>query len=578
MTTLASPLPAARQFSLPSPSAPNLLFVGVGLALLYLIVPPFVILVQTSFWVSQSLTQGYVAIDNYTSVFSSADLPVLLRNSLVFGLGSCVLGLSIGGVLAWLVERTNTPLKNVAYVSAFIALAVPGIVKAIGWVFLLGPRNGLFNVWAIDLFKLESAPLNIYTIQGMIFVEGLLWTPAVFLLMAVPFRSMDAAMEEAATASGASTWQTFWRVTFPLATPAVLSVLLLTFVRSIEAFEIPAVVGIPGRVFVLTTEIYLKIKSGMFPDYGVASAYAVILIALVSVGIYYYSRATRQAQRFYTITGKGFRPKLVDLGRWRYLGAGLVLLLPALVAMPFAILLWASTQPFYSRPALEGLAKVSFKNYAGAFANTNVQNSLSNSLVIGICTATLTVLLTTVVAWLVVRTKIRGRSALDYLVSLTLVFPGVVLGVAMLRTYLTLDWIPIYGTIWILVIAYQTRFLPYAMRYTYPGILQIHQELEESAQVAGASWLTIFRKILIPLMMPALFGAWVWVFLISIRELSMAVLLTGPRSQVVATTIFELWEDGQFTEMAAFSVVITSFFVMLTLIFQRLSRRWGVQI
>ena len=578
MSSTASTLSAPIYGGLPRVSTPGVLFVGVGLVLLYLIVPPFLILLQTSFWVATGANQGYVGTDNYNSIASSPDLAVLLSNSLIFGLGSSVLGLFFGSLLAWLVERTNTPLKSVAYVSAFVALAVPGIIKAIGWVFLLGPRNGLFNVWIMELFHLESAPFNIYSLQGMILVEGLLWAPAVFLLMAVPFRSMDPSLEEAATASGASTLQTFRRVTFPLATPAVLSVLLLTFVRSIESFEIPAIVGIPGRVFVLTSEIYLKIRSGMFPNYGLASAYAVILIALVSVGIYYYSRATQEAQKFYTVTGKGFRPRLLDLGRMRFGGAGCVLLLPSLIAMPFAVLMWASVQPFYSRPSLDGLSKLTLKNYGGAFANTNVQHSLTNSLVIGLFTATLAVLLTAVIAWLLVRSKIPGRSGLDYLVSLTLVFPGVVLGVAMLRTYLTLDFIPIYGTIWLLVVGYVTRFVPYAMRYTLPGLIQIHQELEESAQISGANWLTVFRKILIPLMMPALFGAWIWVFLISVRELSMAVLLAGPKSQVVSSTIFSLWNDGQFTEMAAFSVVITSVFVVVALGLRRVSQRFGLQV
>jgi iron(III) transport system permease protein len=315
----------------------------------------------------------------------------------------------------------------------------------------------------------------------------------------------------------------------------------------------------------------------MFPDYGLASAYAMMLMVLTSVGIYYYSRATREAQRFTTVTGKGFRPRLVDLRRVRPLGASLVLLLPALVVMPVSVLLWAAVQPFYTNPSLEGLSRLTLSNFAGAFANSNVQRSLGNSLVIGITTATLTAWLTAVVSWLLLRTQIRGRTVLDYLVSLTLVFPGIVLGVAILRTYLTIP-IPIYGTIWILVVAYVTRCMPYAMRYTYPGLIQIHPELEESAQLSGAGWLTMFRKILVPLMLPALFGAWIYVFLISVRELSMAILLVGSTSPVVSTTIYGLWENGQGSEMAAFSMVITSAFVFLAIVLRRVSQHWGVQL
>jgi iron(III) transport system permease protein len=216
-------------------------------------------------------------------------------------------------------------------------------------------------------------------------------------------------------------------------------------------------------------------------------------------------------------------------------------------------------------------------NYIGAFGNSNVQQALSNSLVLGVIAASVTVLLTTVAAWLLVRTRITGRALLDYLVSLTLIFPGVVLGVAMLRTYLTLP-IPIYGTIWVLVVAYVTQFIPYAMRYTHAGLLQIHRELEESAELSGANWPTMVRKILVPLMMPALFGAWIWVFLGSLREVSMAVLLQSPTSRVVSATIFDLWEYGLLSEMAAFSVVVTCFVVALAFVLLRISQRWGLQV
>jgi iron(III) transport system permease protein len=348
-------------------------------------------------------------------------------------------------------------------------------------------------------------------------------------------------------------------------------------VQSIEAFEIPAVVGIPGRVFVLTTEIFLELKSDMFPDYGRASAYAIVLMTLAAAGIYYYSRVTRDSKRFTTVTGKGFRPRLLQLGRWRILAAGFVLLLPALIVLPVSMLLWTALQPFASRPSLEGFSTLTLSNFVSVFANSDVQNSVENSAVIGFFAATLSVVLTAVVTWLLVRTRLPGRSVLDYLVSFTLIFPGLVLGVAMLRTYLTLP-VPIYGTIWILVVAYLTRSMPFAMRYTYPGLLQIHPELEESAHLSGASWLTTFAKILVPLMMPALFGAWIYVFLVSVREISIAILLVGSTSPVVATAIYGLWENGQTSEMAAFSIIISAFFVIVAVILHRLSQRWGMQV
>jgi iron(III) transport system permease protein len=573
-TTWASPLTSAPLTLIDTPHA---LFAGVSLVLAYLIVPPLIVLVQSSFWVATSATQGSVSAANYAAIVQSPDLLPLVRNSLVYAFGSSVVGITLGGLLAWLVERTNVPFKGLAYLSAFVTLAVPEVIKAIGWVFVLGPRNGIVNAWLMDLTHSSEAPFDLFTMPGMIVVSGLMWAPAVFLLLAVPFRSMDMALEEAAGASGASAWQTFRRVTLPLARPAVLSLLLLTFVRLIESFEVPAIIGLPGRVYVLTTEIYLQITTGTFPDYGTASAYAVLLILLVSVGISLYGRATREAPRFATITGKGFRPRVLDLGRGRYLAGLIVLFLPSALLLPILLLAWASLQPFYARPSIAALSRLTFEHYSGTFLNTNVQQSIGNSLAVAVASASIAVLLTVLAAWLIVRTHIRGRFTLDFLISFTLVFPGIVLGLAIVRTYVGLP-LPVYGTLWILVIAYVTRFLPYAIRFTYPGLLQIHPELEEGAVISGAGLLRVFASILLPLLRPAVFGAWVWVFLIAIRELSVSVLLVSPRSQVIATTIYALWAEGQLGEMAAYSVAVTVAFSAFALVMRRVSQRWGVQV
>jgi iron(III) transport system permease protein len=545
--------------------------------LVYLVIPPLVFVVQTSFLSLRGFESQGLSLKNYASVLSVPDMARLIVNSLTFAIGSSIVALVLGTSLAWLVERTNTPFRSAAYLTAFISIAVPGIIKVVGWILLLGPRNGLLNVWVSRLFGPGAPSFNIFSMQGMVLVEGILWTPVVFLLMAVPFRSMDPALEEASSIAGAGHWKTFYYVTFKLATPSVLSVLLLTFIRSMEAFEIPALIGIPSRVAVFTTEIYFKSRRGFPPNYGEASAYSVLLMLFVALGIFLYSRATQLAQQFYTITGRGFRPKLIDLGRWRHLTGALILLLPLLIILPILILLWASMVPVYTQPSLQSLASLTLQNYFGAFENSNVQNAVRNTLIIALVSATFTMLITTVAAWLIVRTRLPHRWTLDMLASFTLVFPGVVLGVALIRTYLTLP-IPIYGTIWILIIAYLTRFVSYGMRYSLPGILQIHQELEESSMVSGASWSATFRRIVVPLMMPALFGGWIWVFLISVRELSIAIMLSGPRSQVISVALFELWEDGQLTEMAAFAMVVTGGVTVLATLFHRVSQQYGVHV
>ena len=570
LTLFRPPVRLAEQFTLH-----GALVVVVGLALAWLVLPPLLFVVQTSL---TDVRSGAFTLQNFATIFATgSNATSLLANSLIFSAGSSAIALVMGTLLAWLAERTNTPFRGVAYISAFVSFAIPGIVKVIGWILLLGPRAGLINVWLRDLLGLEQPPFNIFSMGGMILVEGLLWTPIVFLLMVTPFRSMDPSLEESAATSGAGIWQTFRRVTLRLAMPSVLAVLLLTFVRSLEAFEIPALIGIPAGISVFTTEVYLQSKSGIMPRYGEACAYAVLLIVLVASALYPYYLATRESQKFATITGKGFRPHVLDLGRWRLLTGVVMLVLPSLVVLPLLVLFWASLLPYFQPPSAQAFASLTLNNYPAAFANTNVSNAVSNSLTVSVTSATGTVLLTVLAAWLVVRTRIRGRWVLDQLATLPLVFPGVVMGIAVLRTYLTVP-IPIYGTIWILVVAFMGRYLPYGMRYCYSGVLGVHRELDESAQLSGASWWTTLRRIVVPLMMPAIFASWIYVFLITVRELSVALLLYSPGSQIISVTIWELWSNGQVTELSAFSLVVTLGVVTLAVLFHRMSERYGYKV
>jgi len=557
-------------------SIERVLFIVVLVIIGYFVIPPSFFTLRESLYISKGFQAAEFSFKNYIDVVSFPDTKIMIYNSLWYSIASSALALVIGTLLAWIVERTNTPFKKLAYVSTFMSLASPLIIKVIGWIFLLGPKAGLINVGLKGLLGLEHSPFNLFTMTGMILIQGLFWSPVVFLFMSAPFRSMDPSLEESASMSGAGVAKTFYHITFKLGLPSVLSVLLLTLIRTIEAFAVPALIGIPGGIRVLTTEIYLKITTGLFPQYGQASAYAIILIFFVSVALYYYSKFTREAQRFSTITGKGFRPRLIELGKWRYLTTGLIFLFPVFMSLPFFALLWASFLPYYQAPSFEALSSLTIANYLRAFRSPLILDALRNSLFISISSATLTMLLTAVTAWVVVRTNIRWKRLLDHLASFTLVFPGVVLGVALLITYLTLP-IPLYGTLWILVVAYITRFMPYGMRYCYPGLLQINKELEESAQMSGAPWGTVFRKIIVPLLMPSFFAGWIYIFLISVRDLSVPILLSSPRSEVIATAIYNMWEDGMMVEIAAFGISLTALLVAIAAGFYKLSTRYGLQ-
>ena len=551
------------------------LFLLTGVTLAYLVLPPFFFILHTSLVTDRGLQAGSFTIQHFLNIIESlGDVKTLLWNSMVFSIGSSAVAIAYGTTLAWLAERSDAPFRKLAYVSAYVSFAIPGIIKVVGWIMLLGPKAGILNAVGTAL---TGAPFfNIFTLGGMILVESFLWIPIVFLLMSTPFRSMDPSLEEAATTAGSSGWQVFQRVTFPLAMPSVLAVLILTFIRSLEAFEIPALIGIPAGVEVLTTKIYLQIKGGLIPKYGEASAYSIILIVLVALGLIPYYRITSKTYKFTTISGKNYRPHRVELGKWRWLGGLLMLVLPFLQLFPIAAIAWSSFLPFAQVPSRKALELLTFNNYVTAFNDSGIIRSIMNSITVSVTSATIAVAITFFAAWLIVRASIKGRWILDQMAMLPLVFPGIVMGIAILKMYLLLP-IPVYGTIWILVLAFIARYVPYGIRFSHSALLSLHKELEEGAMASGATWFQMVRHVVVPLIMPALLAGWIYIFLITFRELSIALLLYSPGSQVVAVTIWELWDNGHVGELAAFSLVIAIGTIVVGSVFLKLAQRHGLQ-
>jgi iron(III) transport system permease protein len=578
MTVEARPAARAARVGwlerLRAPSFPEGLFLVTLGILLFLIGPPIFFLLRGSLSGTRG-SAGTLNFDAYAAVLGSPSLLSSLGATLVFAVLSSIGAIVLGGLLAWIVERTDAPGKQALYASTFVVFAVPGIIRVVGWIFLLGPRSGYLNEaarWVLG----DGVGFDIFSMAGMVLVETLFWVPVVFLLMAMPLRSMDPSLEEAAAMSGARPLRVLRSITLRLALPAILSVLLLSFVRSIQAFEIPVILGVPAGIRVLTTEVYLAVRESLVPRYGTASAYGVLTLCVVLVGLYFYSRVTRDAHRFATVTGKGFRPRLQELGPWRWPAAALVFFVVAVQLLPILALAAVSVSRSIST-ASTFWTSLTLDHYAAVLNSPALLGSFRNSLMVGLFAATGAVVLSVMVAWLMARTRIPGRAWLDQLASVPMAFPGVVLGVAFLQTYLTLP-IPIYGTIWLLVVAFAVSFLPYAMRYSYPGILQIHPELEESAQTSGAGWWRTFTRILVPLLFPALFGGWIFIFLITVRELSIAALLYTQQSQVVATTILDLWVNGSTSQLSAFAMVVIGVMTPLAMVLYKVSSRFGVRL
>jgi iron(III) transport system permease protein len=377
--------------------------------------------------------------------------------------------------------------------------------------------------------------------------------------------------------SGASLPTVFRRITVPLARPALYAAILIMVVRTLESFEVPAVVGMNNHIWVFTSRIWRALDQ-LPPSYSTAGAYAMSLLVLTSVGVLWHSRLAKRARAFQTVTGKGFRPRPVALGAWRWPATGLIGLYFLIgVVLPVLTLAYASTQPFYSPPSHYTLTHMSLENYTHVIHDPTVVHAFKNSLVLGLATATAIMLLAAVASWLVVRTKLRGRSLVDNLAFIPLVVPGLVLGVALLAIYLRTPWLPVYGTLWILFIAYLTRYMPYGMRYAATSMFQIGRELEESALMSGAGWLQTFRRIVLPLLVPGFVAGWIYIFVVSFRELGSSVLLYSPGREVLSIAIWQQWNDGLLPELAALGVMLVGFLVVLVAIAYKLGARIGVR-
>ncbi|WP_134704164.1 iron ABC transporter permease [Ammoniphilus sp. YIM 78166] len=548
------------------------LVIGTAIILVtYFAIVPLIFLLWQSFKGASGFT-----IAHYVKAYTNPETLTLFFNSIQFAVGTTLVAFTIGLLLAWMNERTNTPFKSLFYALSIIPLIIPGILFTVSWILLASPEIGLFNIALQKLFNTDMVFFNIYSMGGMIWVDGLHYSPMAFLLLSAAFRSMDPSLEESAMMSGAGILKTAYNITLKLSWPAIFATMLILFVRAIESFEVPALLGLPVGIQVFTSSIYKAIHS--YPsNIGLASTYAITLILITTGGIYLQSKLSSSGSKYSTMTGKGFRPRTMDLGKWRYFTAGLfIVYFLLIVILPFLVLVWSSLQKFYSVPTVEALKSLSFDNYKYIWSYPTIGRSVWNSFILAVGSATTIMLLTAVICWIVVKTNIRGRWILDNIASLPMVFPGIVLGLSIMVLYLNFD-IGVYGTLWILFIAYLTRFLPYGLRYNTTSMLQIHKELEESAAMSGAGWGTTFRKVILPLLKPGFIAGWIYILIVSIRELSGSILLYSPGSEVISITIWELWENGQYVQLSALGVMFIIGLFILVMLSQVLSKRYGVK-
>jgi iron(III) transport system permease protein len=538
-------------------------------AIAYLVLVPLGYLVWRTFFAAGRPTFAVVR-----HAYAAHGLGDMVGNSLVFGVGSTLVAVALGTSLAYIVVRTDVPFRGALFALVLVPLLVPGVLYTISWIFLASPRSGLLNRLLEPVFG--SGAVNIFSMGGMILVEGLHLTPLAFLLLAAAFRALDPALEESALVSAAPRRTVFRRVTLPLVRPALFAAAFIVLVRALEGFEVPALLGVPAGKWVFTSRIWRALTA--YPaNFGEAGAYSISLLVITGVGVFALSRLSPRSSALETLTGRGARPRPLPLGRWRGPAAGAIFVYVAVaVVLPLLMLVYVSTQQYYSSPSLENLSRTTFEHYSAAVTHEGALTALRNSLLVCAGAATAVVLLAALAAWVVVRTQARGRWLIDGVASLPIAVPGVVLGAALLFVYLRVP-LHIYGTLWILFIAYVTRYLPYGMRYLSVSMMQISRELEESAQVSGASWWQSFRRVILPLVAPGLVAAWLFIVAVALRELSSSLLLYSPGNEVISVRIWQLYQSGQLPELAALGVLMVAALTLLTAVAFQFWRRVGVK-
>ena len=526
--------------------------------LAFLVIYPTSMLLIGALTTTNPVVEGYkledLSIGNFLTVAMNPNVAAALGNSLLACGGGTAVAVAIGLSFAWVVVRTNTPWKGLIASAGMLPLFVPPLVAGVAWSILGSPKTGLLNLilskmgipWRFDL----------YTMPGMIFVFGIYYAPYVYMFTAAALRNMDPALEEAAEISGASATRTMATVTFPLIMPAILSGMLLSFIVMLGIYGIPAVLGAPANISVLTTYIF-ALTAWSPPKYNTAAAVAVILMIVTGVLVFLQQKIV-SGRSYTTVAGKAFRPRALNLGPWRFMTLGLAIVyLIVVVVLPTIALLIAAFRKFLfirDIPALFEMKQYGWQHFIKMFDNPLTVTSIINSMKVGIITAVLGGLLSFAIGYTVVRARVPGKRIIDVITTIPVAIPGLVIGVAYLWAWIGLPG-GLYGTLWILALAFVARFIPDTVKALSTSLMQIHKELEEAAWICGRGTLGTIASIVVPLARPGVVAAMTLLFILSIRELGSSLFLYSSGTMVMAVQLLGYYEGGNVGITAAFSLV-----------------------
>jgi iron(III) transport system permease protein len=524
----------------------------------FLTVYPVSMLLYGSLHSTPPGTAGEFSLHGYRAILTAQNLGVLL-NTVAISLAKTVPSLLTAILLAWIVARTDTPARRTLEILITLPFFIPPLLTAMAWGMLGNPQVGALNLAWKWLTGSESHIVNVYSWGGVVWHMMQYSTPFLFLFIVDAFRAMDPALEESSRMSGASSWTTFRRVTLGLMLPVTTSAFLLSFIRGVESFESALVFGTPAGIDVITTEIYHLINHMNKPDYPQATALALGIMVLM-FGLVAWQWRLLGGRSFFTVTGKGYTPRVTRLGRWRWVTFGFcVLFFVVTVVLPVSQLVVGSFFKFFG---FYRMSMLTVDHYSAVWNNRLVWRALGNTLLLGLLGASATMLLGAVVAYVLVRTRFRIRAAIEVLAWLPWMMPGMVLGVGFLWAYALLPGpVQLYGTLWALLVAYVSLGTPLAVRTMSGAFSQLALDLEECSRVHGAAWWTTFRRILLALAWPAFAVGWILIFFIILRELSASILLYSVGNEVLPVVVMRMWTEGKAGQVSVIALV------MLALVF-----------
>jgi iron(III) transport system permease protein len=517
-----------------------------------ILILPLVIIIYDSFTTTRFREFVGFTLTNYLIAFNLRDILPLLQNTAIFAFGSALLGTSLGVVLAWIVARTDTPGRVVVELLPLYPVLMPPIAKNIAWIVLLAPTSGVLNNLLRDWFGFDAELFNAFSMPAMVWVFGLTLVPLTYLFTLPVFLRFDPSFEESAYVAGEGPLKTSIKITFPLVIPMILSVFLLNLLRAVKSFATPALQGMPAGIHVFMTKIYDAVALNQNP--GLGAAYSGILLLITITLVLIYIRVTRFSEKFAIITGKGYRSKRISIGRWRYLTLAIVVFYFLVgIFIPFITLLIMAFIPFYNYDSFINFAKhLTFNNFLNAMNHPSFVSGFYNSIYLALAAGAIAVLASTIMAYVIHRSKVALTKSFEVVGAMPLSFPGMLLGLGIL---LLLIETPLYQTPWALLLALLVTYFPYALRNASGSLINIHKELDEAAWVHGAKWGRVFARIVLPLLRGSMIAGFFYIFMESMRNIEAVILLSSPGAEYGPVAIFEYFELGRWTEAAAGSVI-----------------------